>query len=29
MGALGRAGNDPELVQVRHGEMAAFMADYP
>jgi pyruvate dehydrogenase (quinone) len=26
LGALGRAGNDPELVQVRHEEMAAFMA---
>ena len=26
MGALGWAGNDPELVQVRHEEMAAFMA---
>src|ERR671922_204022 len=26
LGALARAGNDPELVQVRHEEMAAFMA---
>src|SRR5213596_3838309 len=26
MGAFGRADNDPELIQVRHEEMAAFMA---
>jgi pyruvate dehydrogenase (quinone) len=26
LGALARAGNDPEMVQVRHEEMAAFMA---
>jgi pyruvate dehydrogenase (quinone) len=26
LGALNRAGNDPELIQVRHEEMAAFMA---
>ena len=26
MGALHRAGNDPELIQVRHEEMASFMA---
>jgi pyruvate dehydrogenase (quinone) len=26
LGALGRAGGDPELIQVRHEEMAAFMA---
>jgi pyruvate dehydrogenase (quinone) len=26
LGAFGRAGNDPELIQVRHEEMAAFMA---
>jgi pyruvate dehydrogenase (quinone) len=26
LGALNRAGDDPELVQVRHEEMAAFMA---
>jgi pyruvate dehydrogenase (quinone) len=26
MGALGRAGGDPEFIQVRHEEMAAFMA---
>jgi pyruvate dehydrogenase (quinone) len=26
MGALDRAGNDPELVHVRHEEMSAFMA---
>src|SRR4051794_29978885 len=26
MGALQRAGGDPELIQVRHEEMAAFMA---
>lgn len=26
LGALARAGNDPELVQVRHEEMSAFMA---
>jgi pyruvate dehydrogenase (quinone) len=26
LGALARAGDDPELVQVRHEEMAAFMA---
>lgn len=26
MGALNRAGDDPKLVQVRHEEMAAFMA---
>src|SRR5215212_4358461 len=26
MGALHRAGNDPELLQVRHEEMASFMA---
>ncbi|MFN2607907.1 MAG: thiamine pyrophosphate-requiring protein [Acidimicrobiales bacterium] len=26
IGALGRAGNDPELIQARHEEMAAFMA---
>ena len=26
MGALHRAGNDPELVQVRHEEMASLMA---
>src|SRR6476620_11635036 len=26
LGAFGRADNDPELIQVRHEEMAAFMA---
>ena len=26
MGALHRAGNDPELIQVRHEEMASLMA---
>jgi pyruvate dehydrogenase (quinone) len=26
LGALNRAGDDPELIQVRHEEMAAFMA---
>src|SRR5512146_846071 len=26
LGALNRAGSDPELIQVRHEEMAAFMA---
>jgi pyruvate dehydrogenase (quinone) len=26
LGALDRAGSDPELIQVRHEEMAAFMA---
>src|ERR671938_1154871 len=26
LGALDAAGNDPELIQVRHEEMAAFMA---
>lgn len=26
MGAMNRAGNDPELIHVRHEEMAAFMA---
>ncbi len=26
LGALNRAGNEPELIQVRHEEMAAFMA---
>jgi pyruvate dehydrogenase (quinone) len=26
MGAFNRAGNDPEFIQVRHEEMAAFMA---
>src|SRR5215211_248270 len=26
LGAFNRAGNDPELVQARHEEMAAFMA---
>src|SRR3954463_11009551 len=26
LGALDRAGGDPELIQVRHEEMAAFMA---
>jgi pyruvate dehydrogenase (quinone) len=26
LGAFGRAGGDPELIQVRHEEMAAFMA---
>ena len=26
MGALHRAGNDPEFVQVRHEEMASLMA---
>jgi pyruvate dehydrogenase (quinone) len=26
VGALSRSGNDPELIQVRHEEMAAFMA---
>jgi pyruvate dehydrogenase (quinone) len=26
LGALGRAGGDPELIQARHEEMAAFMA---
>src|ERR1051326_2683970 len=26
LGALGRAKHDPELIQVRHEEMAAFMA---
>src|SRR5438477_7506870 len=26
VGAFGRAGNDPEFIQVRHEEMAAFMA---
>ena len=26
LGSLGRAGNNPELIQVRHEEMAAFMA---
>jgi pyruvate dehydrogenase (quinone) len=26
MGALHQAGNDPELVQVRHEEMASLMA---
>jgi pyruvate dehydrogenase (quinone) len=26
MGAMDRAGNDPELIHVRHEEMAAFMA---
>lgn len=26
MGALGRAGDDPRFIQVRHEEMAAFMA---
>jgi pyruvate dehydrogenase (quinone) len=26
LGAFGRAGDDPELIQVRHEEMAAFMA---
>src|SRR3954471_19552112 len=26
LGALNRAGNKPELIQVRHEEMAAFMA---
>jgi len=28
LGALDRAGGDPELIQVRHEEMAAFMADF-
>jgi pyruvate dehydrogenase (quinone) len=26
MGALHQAGNDPEFVEVRHGEMASLMA---
>jgi pyruvate dehydrogenase (quinone) len=26
LGAFNRAGSDPELIQVRHEEMAAFMA---
>jgi pyruvate dehydrogenase (quinone) len=26
LGALGRAGNEPEFIQVRHGETAALMA---
>ena len=29
MGALDRAGNDPELIHVRHEEMSAFMPCTP